>query len=242
VLPGWPVAAISLMVYPIWVEWAVDFYQEPDGSYGREVPGLAAPGGPRQGVGACASTQNRWPELALPLFVTNCRDGTGIAYAVWQGQNQDTLLRRRQTSLRSAAWNRETDYQTGSVRTGKGRGQDSTQSADQQEGENIVNRFDRYYRTQMENSGMRELVEKELASLEIGVQIAKLRAKHRLNQTQLAARARMSAPKVSRIESTPANVQLDTLIRLAQALGARLEVRLVEEDKGRRSRRAGAGA
>src|SRR2546425_442797 len=38
------------------------------------------------------------------------------------------------------------------------------------------------------------LVEKELASVDIAVQIAKLRAKHRLNQTQLAAR--ISAPKV----------------------------------------------
>jgi transcriptional regulator with XRE-family HTH domain len=105
-----------------------------------------------------------------------------------------------------------------------------------------VNRFDRYYRTQMEDSVMRQLVEKELAGLEIGVQIAKLRAKHRMNQTQLAARARMSAPKVSRIESKPANVQLDTLIRLAQALGARLEVRLVEEkERSRRPRRAAAG-
>lgn len=106
-----------------------------------------------------------------------------------------------------------------------------------------MNRFERYYRTQMEDSAMRELVEKELASLDIGVQIAKLRSKHRLNQTQLAARARMSAPKVSRIESKPANVQLDTLIRLAQALGARLEVRLVEgKGRSRRSRRAVAGA
>lgn len=97
-----------------------------------------------------------------------------------------------------------------------------------------MNRFERYYRTQMEDSAMRELVEKELASLDIGVQIAQLRAKHRMNQTQLAARAGMSAPKVSRIESKPANVQLDTLIRLAQALGARVEVRLVEEkEKGR---------
>ncbi|PYV95211.1 MAG: hypothetical protein DMG89_22670 [Acidobacteria bacterium] len=101
-----------------------------------------------------------------------------------------------------------------------------------------MNRFERYYRSQMEDSTMRELVEKELASLEIGVQIAKLRAKHRLNQTQLAARARMSAPKVSRIESRPANVQLDTLIRLAQALGARLQVRLVEKQKDGRSRRS----
>jgi len=104
-----------------------------------------------------------------------------------------------------------------------------------------VNRFDRYYRDEMEDSTMRELVEKEIASLEIGIQIAKLRAKHRLNQTQLAARARMSAPKISRIESTPANVQLDTLIRLARALGARLEVRLVEgKEKGRRARRMAA--
>ena len=92
-----------------------------------------------------------------------------------------------------------------------------------------MNRFDRYYRSQMEDSAMRKRVEKELASLDIGVQIAKLRAKHRMNQTELAARACMSAPKVSRIESKPANVQLDTLIRLAQALGARVEVRLVEE-------------
>jgi len=91
----------------------------------------------------------------------------------------------------------------------------------------------------MEGSAMRELVKKELASVDIGVQIAKLRAKHRMNQTQLAARARMSAPKVSRIESKPANVQLDTLIPLAQALGARVEVRLVEgKEKIRRTRHA----
>jgi transcriptional regulator with XRE-family HTH domain len=83
---------------------------------------------------------------------------------------------------------------------------------------------------------MREMVEKELASLKIGVQIARLRAKHRWNQTELAARARMSAPKVSRIESGPANVQLDTLIRLARALGARVEVKLVDEKRA--SRRA----
>jgi transcriptional regulator with XRE-family HTH domain len=106
-----------------------------------------------------------------------------------------------------------------------------------------VNRFDRYYRTQMESPLTRELVKKELAGLEIGVQIARLRAKQRLNQTQLAARARMSAPKVSRIESQPANVQLDTLIRLARALGARLEVRLVEEkQRNRRPRRTSVGA
>jgi len=91
---------------------------------------------------------------------------------------------------------------------------------------------------------MRDLVEKELASLDIGMQIAKLREKRGLNQTQLAARAQMSGPKVSNIERRPANVQLDTLIRLCRALGARLEVRLVEKKSNgnRRRRAAAAGA
>ncbi len=75
----------------------------------------------------------------------------------------------------------------------------------------MTTRFERYFRTQMENPQVRELVEKELASLEVGTQIAKLRERRRLNQTQLAARANMSTPKISRIESKPTNVQLDTL-------------------------------
>jgi transcriptional regulator with XRE-family HTH domain len=97
----------------------------------------------------------------------------------------------------------------------------------------MTTRFERYLDAQMKDPTMRELVELELMGLQIGMQIAKLRAKRRLNQTQLAARAHMTAPKVSRIESKPANVQLDTLIRIASALGAHLEVNIVE-GKGER--------
>ncbi len=107
----------------------------------------------------------------------------------------------------------------------------------------MTTRFDRYFENQMRDPEIRVLVEKEIANLDIGVQIAKLRQKRSLNQTQLAALARMSGPKISKIEKGPANVQLDTLIRLAKALGVRLEVRLVEEkDKRRHSRYAAAGA
>src|SRR5437016_7242591 len=106
----------------------------------------------------------------------------------------------------------------------------------------MTTRFERYFRTQMENPQVRELVEKEQASLEVGTQIAKLRERRRLNQTQLAARANMSTPKISRIESKPTNVQLDTLIRIARALGARLEVRLVEYKRNRRARFVATGA
>lgn len=102
----------------------------------------------------------------------------------------------------------------------------------------MATRFDRFFQNQMEDPEMRELVEKELASLQIAAQITKLRAKRHLNQTQLAARAKMSAPKVSKLESKPTNVQLDTLIKVAEALGTRLEVRFVE---GKR-RRTGTGA
>ncbi|PYX06284.1 MAG: hypothetical protein DMG88_18925 [Acidobacteria bacterium] len=106
----------------------------------------------------------------------------------------------------------------------------------------MTTRFERYFQAQMENPQMRELVEKELASLEVGTQIAKLRERKKLNQTQLAARANMSTPKISRIESKPTNVQLDTLIRIARALGARLEVRLVEYKRNRRARFVATGA
>jgi|SRR5215475_3947077 len=103
----------------------------------------------------------------------------------------------------------------------------------------MATRFDRYFQAQMEDHEMRQLVEKELASLQIAAQIVKLRGKRRLNQTQLAARARMSAPKVSKLESKPTNLQLDTLIRVAGALDAHVEIRLVEN---KRKRYAAAGA
>ncbi|HEV2715677.1 MAG TPA: helix-turn-helix transcriptional regulator [Terriglobales bacterium] len=106
----------------------------------------------------------------------------------------------------------------------------------------MTTRFERYFQIQMENPQVRDLVEKELASLEVGTQIAKLRERKKLNQTQLAARANMSTPKISRIESKPTNVQLDTLIRIARALGARLEVRLVEYKRNRRARFVATGA
>ena len=50
-------------------------------------------------------------------------------------------------------------------------------------------RFDRYFERQMRDPEMRELVEKELLAINVGVQIARLRQEEGLNQTQLAARA-----------------------------------------------------
>jgi transcriptional regulator with XRE-family HTH domain len=98
----------------------------------------------------------------------------------------------------------------------------------------MANRLDRYYGRQMQDPDIRELVEKELADLEVGMQIARLREKENLNQTQLAARAGMNASKVSQIETSPRNVTLSTLARLAHALNRKVKIEFVPR-KGKKS-------
>jgi len=91
----------------------------------------------------------------------------------------------------------------------------------------MANRLDRYYARQMQDPEMRDLVEKELADLAVGIQIARLREEENLNQTQLAARAGMNASKISRIETSPRNVTLSTLTRVAYALNRRVKIEFV---------------
>jgi len=93
----------------------------------------------------------------------------------------------------------------------------------------MPSRWNRYYARLMKDPKTREQIEKELQSLELGIQIAKLRQKQGLNQTQLAARAGMNASKVSVIENSPQNMRLGTLLRLAHALNGRLKIQLIPE-------------
>ena len=106
----------------------------------------------------------------------------------------------------------------------------------------MTTRWKRFYQKQMEDAKLRELVESELENLQLGVQIAKLRAAENLSQTKLAARAEMSAPKISAMENEPRNLTIGTLIRVAHALGSRVEIKLVRR-KGTKSgrRRSGGG-
>ncbi len=91
----------------------------------------------------------------------------------------------------------------------------------------MANRLDHYYERQMQDPEIRDLVENELADLEVGIQIARLREEENLNQTQLAARAGMNASKISRIETSTRNVTLSTLARLAHALNRRVKIEFV---------------
>jgi transcriptional regulator with XRE-family HTH domain len=91
----------------------------------------------------------------------------------------------------------------------------------------MTTRWSKFYQKQMEDAKMRGLVERELENLQVGMQIAKLRAEEKLSQTKLAALAEMSAPKISAMENEPRNLTIGTLIRVAHALDSRVEIKLV---------------
>jgi len=95
----------------------------------------------------------------------------------------------------------------------------------------VTTRWDRFYKKQMKDGRIRDLVEREVENLKLGIQIAKLRQAEKLSQTKLAALADMSAPKISAIENGPRNLTIATLIRVAHALGSKVEIKLVPQSK-----------
>jgi DNA-binding Xre family transcriptional regulator len=107
------------------------------------------------------------------------------------------------------------------------RNQNEGSHAQNQEVNKMANRLDRYYKRQMQTPEIRNLVEKELVDLELGITIARLREQENLNQTQLAARAGMNASKISLIETSTRNVTLNTLARVAHALNTRIKIEFV---------------
>ena len=104
----------------------------------------------------------------------------------------------------------------------------------------MATRWHRYFERQQEDPETKDLVEQELATLRLGTTIAQMREKHHLTQTQLAARAGMTASKISAIETGPKNVELATLIRIAAALGYQFKPEFVPARTKRRAEPATA--
>lgn len=86
--------------------------------------------------------------------------------------------------------------------------------------------WDRYFEAQMQDEELRALVEAERVALGIGHRLATLRRRQRLSQTQVAATLRMSPATISRIEHNASNVTIETLLKVARALGAALDIRV----------------
>lgn len=95
--------------------------------------------------------------------------------------------------------------------------------------------WDRYYASQMRSPRIRKMVEDELKTLRVGAALARLRRRTGLSQTQLAARAGMSGPTLSRIENDPHhNLTLETIVKLSRAMGYEPEITF--RPRGRSSR------
>ncbi len=98
-----------------------------------------------------------------------------------------------------------------------------------------------FFERQMKDPAFREAYEALEPEYEIIRQIIDLRLKRKMSQAELAKRIGTKQPSIARMERRGKTRDLDYLQRVANALDARLEVRLVpREAKGSRgdSRRA----
>jgi ribosome-binding protein aMBF1 (putative translation factor) len=71
-------------------------------------------------------------------------------------------------------------------------------------------------------------VRTELAQLEIARAVRNLRERRKLTQKQLADKLRTGQPSIARLESGKVVPKIDFLERIADVLGARLDVRFLE--------------
>ncbi len=84
-----------------------------------------------------------------------------------------------------------------------------------------------YFKKQMKNAAFRRAYEELEPEFAIIRQIIDLRLKRRITQAQLAKRMGTAQPSIARMESRGKVKNLDYLQRIAKALDAKLEVRLV---------------
>ncbi len=69
------------------------------------------------------------------------------------------------------------------------------------------------------------MIAEEKKRLNIGVRIRELREEHQLTQVELAKKAATSQSMIARIETgNQDNLRMDTLVRLASALGLELDI------------------
>lgn len=88
-------------------------------------------------------------------------------------------------------------------------------------------RAERFIEEQLDDPEVTASFREDLEELRLAVQIAQLREKRGLTQTQLAAQLHTSPAVISRIENG-SNVELKTLQKILRVLRARLSVEPIE--------------
>lgn len=83
-----------------------------------------------------------------------------------------------------------------------------------------------YLASELRDSEYRRLYEAADVELRVALQIARAREKRKMTQSELAKALKTKQQTISRIECGAQNVTIETLEKIARALGRRLEVRL----------------
>ena len=85
-------------------------------------------------------------------------------------------------------------------------------------------------------------VEEELAAINVAQDLVALRESRGLSQAQLADRLGITQSAIAQLESAqPKNVELRTLVRVAAALGAHVDVSIRPRRQARKSRQRAGG-
>ncbi len=91
-----------------------------------------------------------------------------------------------------------------------------------------------------EDPALAARVEKRLAEMRIEQDLIALRETRGLTQAQLGRLLGISQPAVAKMEAEGGNLELRTLVRAADALGARLEIRLISDRQSAPAHRTGS--
>ena len=87
--------------------------------------------------------------------------------------------------------------------------------------------WDAYLEQQLRKPKVKKAFEEEKRVLNIGIALARERKRKGLTQEEVARKIGTSAPQVSRTEHKPEHVNIQTLIRYADAVGMTLDMKLI---------------
>jgi transcriptional regulator with XRE-family HTH domain len=87
--------------------------------------------------------------------------------------------------------------------------------------------LDRWLKEELQDEGFRQLWNQREAAYRIARELVRLRKMQGLSQSEVARRAGLKQPAIARLESGAVRPTLDTIQRVAHALGREVEVKLV---------------
>ena len=91
----------------------------------------------------------------------------------------------------------------------------------------MKNSWDAYLEEQLKKPQVRRAFEEEKRVLSIGMALARQRKRKGMTQDDVARRIGTSAPQISRTERKPERTNVRTLMRFAEAVGMKLDLKLV---------------